>query len=145
MKIFHRECGQDVAYVQLKDLDYVEKKASVLTIPTAVNIKLYKSRRYSYNMSRFVRFTDHEAVKFFHNLEAVIDYDKYKAKEEKELEEEWKVLLEKATSIIEKQKVKTKLDDSYEDTVHKKDSIKELLEVKRGITFLSIPEFVKVM
>lgn len=102
MKIFHTENGKEVVYVQIQDI--VELNQSDMTIPASIYLNAFNGIEFVYDSNRFnfVRLDEEQEVKFFRELDFVIDYDKYKDLSDEQLEEEWKKLANKSNEIAKK-------------------------------------------
>lgn len=102
MKLFHTENGKEVVYVQMQDIMHLNQ--SDLPIPASIYTKVFTGVTIVNDSNRFdfVRFDEVHEVRFFRDLEFVIDYDKYKSLTDKQLEEEGQKLAVKANEIAEK-------------------------------------------
>ncbi len=102
MKLFHTENGKEVVYVQMQDIMHLNQ--SDLPIPASIYTKVFTGVTIVNDSNRFdfVRFDEEHEVKFFRDLEFVIDYDKYKDLTDEQLEEEGQKLAVKANEIAEK-------------------------------------------
>ena len=94
MKIFHTENGKEVVYVQIQDI--VELNQSDMPIPASIYLNAFNGIVFVDDSNRF-DFVEHE-VKFFKELDFIVDYDKYKDLTDEQLEGEWKKLVKNQIS-----------------------------------------------
>ena len=78
MKVFNKENGEQVLYVQLRDIDfllhsdiYVPKSVYMVVLDDEVPINKHKSRDY-------YAFRDKENIEFLSGLDFIVDYKKYR-------------------------------------------------------------------
>lgn len=152
MKLFHTENGKEVVYVQMQDIMHLHQSdlpmlatifTKVFTGPTIVN----DSNRFD-----FVRFDEEAEVRFFRDLEFVIDYDKYKGLTDEQLEEEWQKLAVKANEIAKKwnnmseeeRKENSNLLQDHENFGYMLNFLSEIYAIKHRKRTMPFPEFVQV-
>lgn len=151
MKLFHTENGKEVVYVQRHDL--VQLELSEMLIPASIYTKVFTGRTIVDDSNRFdfVRFDEEHEVKFFRELEFVIDYDQYKDLTDEQLDEEAQKLATKANKIAEKwnsmsideRKQNSNLLQEHENVVYMLNFLFEIYAVKHGKRYMPFPDFVK--
>lgn len=102
MKIFHTENGKEAVYVQMQDI--MELNRSDTPILASIYMKVFKGIVIVDDTNRFdfVRFDDEEEVKFFKEVDFIIDYNEYKDMTDDQLENEWGKLVTKSNEIAKK-------------------------------------------
>lgn len=152
MKLFHTENGKEVVYVQMHDIMHLNQ--SDLPIPASIYTKVFTGITIVDDSNRFdfVRFDEEHEVRFFRDLEFVIDYDKYKDLTDEQLEEEGQKLSVKANKIaekwnnmsVEKRKQNSNLLQEYENLGYMLNFLSEIYAVKHRKRTMPFPEFVQV-
>lgn len=151
MKLFHTENGREVVYVQMEDIAHLNN--TDLPIPASIFTKVFKGVTIVNDSNRFnfVRFDEEHEVKFFKELEFVIDYDKYKDLTDEQIEEKGQEFANKANEIAskwnsmtseEKQQNKNLLEE-YDNLKYMMLFLSEIYAVKHGKRSMPFPEFVK--
>lgn len=152
MKLFHTENGKEVVYVQMQDIMHLNQ--SDLPIPASIYTKVFTGVTIvnDSNWFDFVRFDEEHEVRFFRDLEFVIDYDKYKDLTDEQLEEEGQTLAVKANEIAEKwnnmseeeRKQNSNLLQEHENLGYMLNFLSEIYAVKHRKRTMPFPEFVQV-
>ena len=152
MKLFHTENGKEVVYVQMQDIMHLNQ--SDLPIPASIYTKVFTGVTIVNDSNRFdfVRFDEEHEVRFFRDLEFVIDYDKYKGLTDEQLEEEGQKLAVKANEIAEKwnnmseeeRKQNSNLLQEHENLGYMLNFLSEIYAVKHRKRKMPFPEFVQV-
>ena len=84
MKLFHKERGKDVVYVQMQDLQYLARENDS-AIPESIFEKITPINYWE--RMGFVKFKKKDEVEFFRKVDYIPDYDLYKDLTEEELGE----------------------------------------------------------
>lgn len=152
MKLFHTENGKEVVYVQMQDIMHLNQ--SDLPIPASIYTKVFTGVTIVNDSNRFdfVRFDEEHEVRFFRDLEFVIDYDKYKDLTDEQLEEEGQTLAVKANEIAEKwnnmseeeRKQNSNLLQEHENLGYMLNFLSKIYAVKHRKRTMPFPEFVQV-
>lgn len=152
MKLFHTENGKEVVYVQMQDIMHLNQ--SDLPIPASIYTKVFTGVTIVNDSNRFdfVRFDEEHELKFFRDLEFVIDYDDYKDLTDEQLEEEGQKLAVKANEIAEKwnnmseeeRKQNSNLLQEHENLGYMLNFLSEIYAVKHRKRTMPFPEFVQV-
>ena len=102
MKLFHTENGKEVVYVQMQDI--VQLNQSLIPMPASIFIKVFDGTVFVDDSNRFnfFRFDEEHEVKFFKDIEFIIDYDKYKEMTDEVLKEECHKLIDESNKIARK-------------------------------------------
>lgn len=150
MKLFHTENGKEVVYVQMQDIMHLNQ--SDLPIPASIYTKVFTGVTIVNDSNRFdfVRFDEEHELKFFRDLEFVIDYDDYKDLTDEQLEEEGQKLAVKANEIAEKwnnmseeeRKQNSNLLQEHENLGYMLNFLSEIYAVKHRKRTMPFPEFV---
>ena len=152
MKIFHTEKGKEVVYVQMQDIIYISNEIDI-SIPASVFTKVFTGVTIVNDSNRFdfVRFDKKHEVKYFKDLDFILDYDKYKDLSDENFEKEGQKLVDRANEIAKKwnsmnEKEREKNYSILEE--HKKISymLKFMVEidaVRHGKRSMPFPKFVK--
>lgn len=153
MKVFHTENGKEVLYVQMQDIVYLLCQTDT-PIPATILTKVFTGPTIVNDSNRFefVRFDDEQEVKFFKDLEFIIDFDQYKVFSDKQLEEEAQKLQTKANEIAEKWNSMTKeerkknssLYGDHRNLVYMIDFLSEIYAVKHKERTMPFPDFVEM-
>lgn len=146
MKLFHTENGKEVVYVQGQDIIYLMKKGIYPSIFTKQLI-IDDSNRFE-----VIRFDKEHEVKFFRELEFIIDYNQYKDLTDDQIDEEENKLASKANEIAKKWNSMTKeeqeqnksLWDEHCDIMYMIMSICKVYAVKHNMRVMPFPEFVNL-
>lgn len=149
MKLFHTENGKESVYVQMQDM--MQLNQMDILIPASIYLKVFKGITIVDDSNRFdfVRFDEEYEVKFFKELEFVIDYDKYKDFTDEQLEEEYQKLAIKADEIAKKwnsmqvneRKKNSNLLQEHENLGYMLNFLSEIYAIKHGKRSMSFPKF----
>lgn len=152
MKIFHTENGKEVVYVQIQDI--VELNQSDMTIPASIYLNAFNEIGFVYDSNRFnfVRLDEEQEVKFFRELDFVIDYDKYKDLSDEQLEEEWKKLANKSNEIAKKwnymsddeREKNSNIFQEHENLEYMMKFLTEIYAIKHNKKMMQFPDFVQI-
>ncbi len=152
MKLFHTENGKETVYVQMQDLMYLNQ--SDMPIPASIYTKVFTGITIVDDSNRFdfVSFDEEHEVKFFRELECVIDYDQYKDLNDEQLEEECQKLVTKANEVAAKwnsmssdeRKQNSNLLQDHENIGYMLNFLFEIYAVKHGKRSMPFPTFVKL-
>ena len=152
MKIFHKEEGKEVVYVNLKDITYLYDKIEIKMpnsifrkVPPQVIVKKEK------NQFLFVRFDKKEEVEFFKKYDFIVDYANYKNLTIEEIRKKREKTLELAENLKKiwnemprkKRKKNGCILKEIEDLEYKADWIKEIYLLKKEQSNFQIPYLVK--
>lgn len=152
MKLFHTENGKEAVYVQMRDI--MQLNQSDMPIPASIYTKVFTGITIVDDSNRFdfVRFDEEHEVKFFRELEFVIDYDRYKDLTDQQLEEEGQKLATKANEIAEKwnsmspdeRDQNSNLLQEHENVGYMLNFLSEIYAIKHGKRSMPFPAFVKL-
>ncbi len=153
MKLFHTENGKEVVYVQRHDMMYINSDIDI-PIPASIYLKFFDGITIVDDSNRFefVKFEEDDAVKYFKELEFIIDFDKYKSLTDDKLEEEVQKLGVKANEIAEKWNSLTKKERQKNKSLFQEHSkikyminfLCEIYAVKHKKRAMPFPEFVEI-
>lgn len=152
MKLFHTENGKEAVYVQMQDIMHLNHTdlpilASIYTKVFTGIVVVDDSNRFD-----FVRFDEEHEVKFFRELEFIIDYDQYRDLTDEQLEEEYQKIVTRANEIAEKWNAMTEeerdknsnLLQEHENLEYMLNFLSEIYAVKHGKRSMPFPDFVKL-
>jgi hypothetical protein len=152
MKIFHTENGKEAVYVQMQDI--MELNRSDTPILASIYMKVFKGIVIVDDTNRFdfVRFDDEEEVKFFKEVDFIIDYNEYKDMTDDQLENEWGKLVTKSNEIAKKwnemseneREKNINLFQEYENLKYMMNFLKEIYAIKHNKMSMPFPEFVQI-
>lgn len=152
MKLFHTENGKEVVYVQMQDIMYLHHETDI-PIPATIFMKVFTGVTIVTDANRFnfVRFEEEHEVKFFRELEFIIDFDQYKVFSDEQLEEEVHRILARATDIAtkwngmkpEEREENYSLYEEHRNLGYMLEFLCEIYAVKHGERSMPFPEFVK--
>ena len=152
MKLFHTENGKESVYVQMQDIMHLNN--TDMPIPASIYTKVFTGIVIVDDSNRFdfVRFDEEHEVKFFRELDFVIDYDQYKDLTDEQLEEEGQKLATKANEIAERWNAMTpeerqknsNLLQEHENLGYMLNFLSEVYAVKHGKRSMPFPDFVKL-
>lgn len=152
MKLFNTENGKETVYVQMQDIMYLNQ--SDMPIPASIYTKVFTGITIVNDSNRFdfVSFNEEHEVKFFRELEFVIDYDQYKDLTDEQLEEEGYKLATKANEVAAKwksmssdeRKKNSNLLQEHENIGYMLNFLSEIYAVKHGKRYMPFPTFVKL-
>lgn len=152
MKLFHTENGKETVYVQMQDI--MQLNQSDMPIPESIYTKVFTGITIvnDSNRSDFVSFDEAHEVKFFRELEFVIDYDQYKELTDEQLGEKGQKLVMKANEIAEKwnsmssdeREQNSNLFQEHENIEYMLNFLSEIYAIKHGKRSMPFPDFVKL-
>lgn len=152
MKLFHAENGKEAVYVQMQDIMYLSNETD-MPIPASIFTKVFTGVTIVNDSNRFefVKFDDEHEVKFFRELEFIIDFDQYKDFTDEQLEEEAQKLGTRANEIAEKWNNMTPEEREKNGTLYEEhrnlgymiNFLSEIYAVKHGKRVMPFPDFVK--
>ena len=152
MKLFHTENGKESVYVQMQDIMHLN--STDMPIPASIYTKVFTGIVIVNDSNRFdfVRFDEEHEVKFFRELNFVIDYDQYKDLTDEQLEEEGQKLATRANEIAERWNAMTpeerqqnsNLLQEHENLGYMLNFLSEVYAVKHGKRSMPFPDFVKL-
>lgn len=153
MKVFHTENGKEAVYVQMQDIMYLLNETDT-PIPTTIFTKVFTGVTIVNDSNRFefVRFDEEHEVKFFRDLEFIIDFDQYKVLSDEQLEDEVQKFGAKANEIAKKWNSMTKeerkqnasLYDDHRNLGYMINFLSEIYAIKHGKRTMPFPDFVKM-
>ena len=152
MKIFHTEKGKEVVYVQMQDIIYISNEIDI-SIPASIFTKVFTGVTIVDDSNRFdfVKFDKKHEVKFFKDLDFILDYDKYKDLSDEDFEKEGQKLVDRANEIAKKwnsmnEKEREKnysILEEHEKISYMLKFMVEIDAVRHGERFMPFPKFVK--
>ena len=79
MKLFHTEKGKESVYVQMQDIMYLSNETDI-PIPATIFEKVFTGVTVVNDNNRFefIKFDKEHEIKFFKELEFIINYEQYK-------------------------------------------------------------------
>lgn len=153
MKVFHTENGKEAVYVQMQDIMYLSNETD-MPIPATIFEKVFTGVTIVTDANRFefVRFDEEHEIKFFRELEFIIDFDQYKGLSDEQLEAEAQKLVVKANEIAEKwngmkeeeREENSSLFDEHRNLGYMINFLSEIYAVKHGKRVMPFPEFVQM-
>ena len=152
MKLFHTEKGQEVVYVQMQDIMYLEHETEI-PIPPSIVKKVFNGVCIVTDENRFdfVKFEEDNDVKFFKQQEFIIDYAQYKDLSDEQLEAEGKKYVDKANQIAEKwnqmsqseRKQNLNILQEYNNVDYILKFISEIDDINHNVRKMPFPKFVE--
>jgi len=151
VKLFHTENGKEVVYVQMQDLMHLN--SIDIPIPASIYVKVFTRTIIVDDSNRFefVKFDEEHEIKFFRELDFVIDFEQYVNLTDEQLEEKRKKLSTKAQEIVEKwnsmtqeERQKSDLPEEYENLGYMLMFLSEIYSIKYGKRVMPFPDFVKL-
>lgn len=103
MKILRNEYGKEVIYVQMQEMGFLNSLD--FPIPTSIYTQVFCSGVTmigEHNRFDYIRFEKEDEVKYFKDLDAIIDYDQFSNLSLEELKNKSAALEEKINSIVDK-------------------------------------------
>lgn len=153
MKLFHTENGKEVVYVQMQDLAYLIHETD-LSVPASIFMKVFSKPVITTDENRFnfVKFDEEHEIKFFKNLNFIIDYMQYKDLTDEQLEKEWSKIVGELNGIAKnRNRMSTKereknvaLYEKHHNLEYMLKFIKEIYDVKHHTRTMPFPDFVTV-
>lgn len=154
MKLFHTENGKEVVYVQMQDIMYLVNDTDI-SVPDVITEKVITDVRVvdASNRFDFVKFEDEYVVKFFKELEFVIDYEEYANLSGKQLGNEIKLIANSRHKLTQKWADMTEVEreenseifDTYCNIRYMLKYLYEVCAVKCKNIIMPFPEFVEQM
>lgn len=151
MKLFHTENGRETVYVQMQDI--MQLNQSDISIPASIYTKVFTGITIVDDSNRFdfIEFNEEHEIKFFKELEFILDYDQYKGLTDEQLEEEGQKIADRANKIAEKwnsmfpeeREKNSNLVQEYENMEYMLNFLSEIYAVKHGERSMPFPDFVK--
>ena len=151
MKLFHTENGKEAVYVQMQDIMHLNQ--TDLPVPASIYTKVITGIVIVNDSNRFdfVKFDEEHEVKFFKELDFIIDYDQYKDLTDEQLEEEGQKIATRANEIAERwnsmppeERQLHNLLQEHENLRYMLNSLSEGYAVKHGKRSMPFPEFIKL-
>lgn len=149
MKIFNEVNGKELVNVQVMDIMFLSNSKDI-AIPASIFLKVLDRVLIVDDSNRFdfVEFEDPVEIKFFKGLEWIIDYNKYIAFSDEDLEKKYKEEVKSIDNIVDiyngmsqKEKAKNQhLVLQYECKNYKVTFIKEINLMKFGKSRIKVPE-----
>jgi len=103
MKIFNKEDGKEIVYVQKNDIAYhnnIEEK-----IPASIYLKMYSHTEITIiaddNRMDFVSFDEPNEIEFFKKADYILDWNEYQKLSEEQLKEKYQEMLEQKNEKAE--------------------------------------------
>lgn len=153
MKVFHTENGKEAVYVQMQDIMYLSNETD-MPIPASIFTKVFTGVTIVTDANRFefVKFDEEHEVKFFRELNFIIDFDQYKGFTDEQLEAEAQKLGAKANEIAEKwnsmkpeeREKNAELYEEHRNLGYMINFLSEIYAVKHGKRKMPFPDFVKM-
>ena len=153
MKLFHKEKEKEVVYVQMQDLVYLMNETDI-AIPASIVMQVFGGGTVivtNENRFDFVRFDDAEEVKYFRDLDFILDYGEYKDLSDDQLEERYQKFAVRINEIVEKwnkmsvakRKKSVALYAEYQNLNYIIKFLHEIYNIKHGTSIISFPSFIK--
>ena len=103
MKLFHTEDGKEKVWVQMEDIMHVMHQTEV-SIPASIVTKIFSGVVIVTDEHRFdfVKFEEEAEVKFFKDIDYILDYNQYKDLSDEQMRAEGKLIAERMYEIAEK-------------------------------------------
>ena len=103
MKLFNKEKGKEVVYVQLQDIMYLMNDTD-LSVPASIFVKTFGKTTIVNDKNRFnfLKFDKEDEVEFFKKLDFIIDYSEYRDLTDEGLEQAVKKFGTKANNIVDR-------------------------------------------
>ncbi len=153
MKVFNEVNGKEVVNVQINDIAFLSN-ATDIAIPASIFTKVFSGVVIVDDSNRFdfVQFEEPLEINFFKSMEWIIDYNKYMAFSDEELEKQFNEEVQAIDKIVDTYNAMSKEEKSknqhlildYECRKYKVDFINQIGLVKEGKSEISIPEILKV-
>lgn len=128
MKVFHKENGKEVVYVQRTDIIYLATQRNKKIVLHNIYQKMSEGINVVTDTTRleFVRFDNENEVKFFRECEFICDFDQYKDFTDEQIVAEVQRIAVKVNEIAKKWNEMTlkerseniSLNDMYHDLGH---------------------------
>ncbi len=151
MKLFHTEKGKEVVYVQMQDIIFLLHQTD-MPMPASIFTKVFTDVIIVTDENRFdfVKFDEEPEVKFFRDLEFIIDFDQYKNLTIEQLGEESKRLAKRANNISdqwnsmskEEREKNSALLDEHKGISYMMDFLLEIYYLNHGKRTMPFPKFV---
>ena len=151
MKLFHQERGKEVVYVQMQDIMHLN--STDIPIPASIYTQVFNEAIVVCDNNRFnfERFDKEHEVKFFRDLDFILDYDQYKDLTDEQLEEEGQKLADKANEIARRwnnmneseRQQNSNLLQEHENLGYMLNFLSEIYAIKHRKRSMPFPKFVK--
>lgn len=151
MKIFHNENERTVVYVQMQDIMYISNE-TYIPIPTSIFTKVFSGVTIVDDLNRFnfVRFDEDSVVKFFKDLDFIIDYDEYKSLTDEQIEQRFKNFINEHNNYVKKWNEMSEMDRekntdlffSANNIEYVLNFIRKIYALKHNKTHMPFPDFV---
>lgn len=138
---------------QMQDLVHLIHETD-LSVPASIFMKVFSKPVITTDENRFnfVKFDDEHEIKFFKDLNFIIDYMQYKDLTDEQLEEEWSKIVDKLNSVAEewnKMSIKEReknlaLHEEHGNLEYMLKFIHEIYDVKHHRRTMPFPDFVNV-
>lgn len=137
MKLFRKENGVDVVYVQLQDLSFLIHTKSLIS---SISRKKYEKRIINDDSTDYIRLSSKNEVDFFKRLSFIIDRDDFESMDYNEVSKEFSRLSEEIKSKQHHAFVpeNTKLISQLQ---YKANILLRILEAKSRDEQLPLPDF----
>ena len=102
MKIFKNEDGKEVVYVQMQDMVFLNSIDD--PIPASIYLQVLGNgitMIVEHNRFDYIRFEQEDEVKFFRDLEAIVDYNEFANLGLEEIEAKANEISDKISSIVD--------------------------------------------
>lgn len=152
MKLFHTEKGKEVVYVQMQDIMHLNN--TDMPIPASIFTKVFTGIVIVDDRNRFdfVKFDEEHEIKFFRELEFILDYGHYKDFTDEQLEEEGEKFATRANEIANKwnsmtedeRRQNSNLLQEHENLGYMMNFLSEIYAIKHGKRKMPFPEFVEI-
>lgn len=153
MKVFNEVNGKEFVSVQLGDIAFLSN-ATDIAIPASIFTKVFNGVVIVDDSNRFdfVKFEEPLEINFFKSMEWIIDYNKYMAFSDEELEKQFNEEVQAIDKIVYTYNAMSKEEKSknqnlildYDCRNYKIGFINEISLIKDGISEIKIPEILKV-
>lgn len=135
MKLFRKENGVDVVYVQLQDLAFL---FHLHLLPSFINPKDYEERIIDGNGTDYIKFSDEQVVSLLKQLDFILDRDLYESMSYDIVS--WN-LSKISQYIISERHKGFGLGNEFEKLQYKLNTLSHILEAKSRGEQLPLPDF----
>lgn len=132
MKLFREENGEEVVYIQCKDLNLIE---NVESLSRGIDIKMTLRQSAMSNKDEFVRVEDPKIVSALKNMYFIVDYDEFSKLSDEEIN---KKIIENRKEIAKLNQKKMKREDGaavlqiFYTRTHYEEDIKSCIYYKKN-------------
>lgn len=140
-----------VVYVQMQDIMYISNE-TYIPIPASILTKVFSGVTIVDDSNRFnfVRFDEDSVVKFFKDLDFIIDYDEYKSLTDEQIEQRFKNFINEHNNYVKKWNEMSEMDRekntdlffSANNIEYVLNFIREIYSLKHNKTHMPFPDFV---